>query len=117
VVASRKRFAEMCEALLERGIPREALDQVHNPAGLDIGARLPEEVALSILAEIVEHRRAQPRSAPVDVPASATDPVCGMTVEVATARHRATHAGHEYFFCNPRCREKFLADPVRFLAA
>ena len=117
VVASRQRFAEMCEALLERGIPREALDQVHNPAGLDIGARLPEEVALSILAEIVEHRRAQPRSAPVDVPASATDPVCGMTVEVATARHRATHAGHEYFFCNPRCREKFLADPVRFLAA
>ena len=40
-----------------------------------------------------------------------------MTVEVATARHRATHQGHDYFFCNPRCREKFLADPVRFLAA
>ena len=40
-----------------------------------------------------------------------------MSVEVGTARHRATHQDHEYFFCNPRCREKFLADPVRFLAA
>ncbi len=117
VVASRKRFAEMHEALLERGIAREALDQVHNPAGLDIGARLPEEVALSILAEIVQHRSAQPRAAAVEVPASEKDPVCGMTVEVATARHRATHAGREYFFCNPRCREKFLSDPARFLAA
>jgi xanthine dehydrogenase accessory factor len=117
VVASRTRFAEIREALLARGIPREALDQVHNPAGLDIGARLPEEVALSILAEIVELRRAQARPAPVEVPASEIDPVCGMTVEVATARHRATHAGREYLFCNARCREKFLADPVRFLAA
>src|SRR5256885_11562494 len=105
------------EVLVELGAPSEAVVQVPQSSRLGMGARLPEEVALSILAEIVEHRRAQPRSAPVDVPASATDPVCGMTVEVATARHRATHAGHEYFFCNPRCREKFLADPVRFLAA
>src|SRR5438045_3848 len=53
VVASRNRFAEMRDALLERGVPREALSQVRNPAGLDLGARLPEEVAVSILAEIV----------------------------------------------------------------
>ncbi|MGZ6125402.1 MAG: XdhC family protein, partial [Myxococcales bacterium] len=48
VVASRRRFAEMRQALLDEGVPLEALDQVHNPAGLDLGARLPEEVALSI---------------------------------------------------------------------
>ena len=118
VVASRRRFAEMREALLERGVSREALDQVHNPAGLDLGGRLPEEVALSILAEIVQLRRAaSARPAPVEVLLTATDPVCGMTVEIQSARHRATHQGQEYFFCNPRCREKFLADPVRFLAA
>lgn len=118
VVASRKRFAEIRESLLERGVPAAALDQVHNPAGLDLGARAPEEVALSILAEIVQLRRAaQPVEAPPKSAASETDPVCGMTVDLATARHRATHAGHDYFFCNPRCREKFLADPLRFLAA
>src|SRR5438105_9210325 len=46
VVASRKRFAELRETLLARGVAAEALDRIHNPAGLDIGARLPEEVAL-----------------------------------------------------------------------
>ncbi len=118
VVASRKRFSEIRESLLARGITQEALDRVRNPAGLDLGARLPEEVALSILAEIVQLRRAaSTRPAPAEVPLTAVDPVCGMTVEVATARHRATHQGGEYFFCNARCREKFLADPVRFLAA
>ena len=44
-----------------------------------------------------------------------TDPVCGMSVDPATARHRVEHAGREYFFCGPRCRERFLAEPERFL--
>jgi xanthine dehydrogenase accessory factor len=116
VVASRKRFAEMRDALLARGVPREALDKIRNPAGLDIGARLPEEVALSIFAEIVQLRRAeQPKLEPKV--ATEIDPVCGMTVEVAAARHKAEHAGQTFYFCNPRCREKFLAAPDRFLAA
>jgi xanthine dehydrogenase accessory factor len=116
VVASRKRFAEMRDALLARGVPREALEKIRNPAGLDIGARLPEEVALSIFAEIVQLRRAeQPKLEPGV--ATEIDPVCGMTVEVEAARHKAEHAGHTFYFCNPRCREKFLAAPDRFLAA
>jgi len=45
----------------------------------------------------------------------AIDPVCGMTVVVSSARHRAEHAGRTYFFCNPRCREKFLVAPERYL--
>jgi Cu+-exporting ATPase len=40
-----------------------------------------------------------------------------MTVEVETARHRVEHGGRTFYFCNPRCREKFLAAPDRFLAA
>jgi xanthine dehydrogenase accessory factor len=118
VVASRTRFGEIRESLLARGVSAAAIDQVHNPAGLDLGARVPEEVALSILAQVVQIRRAaQAQPAPVEVEPSEIDPVCGMTVIVASARYRATHAGHEYFFCNPRCREKFLADPIHFLAA
>src|SRR5690606_30115259 len=45
----------------------------------------------------------------------AIDPVCGMRVDPAKTPHRATHEGSEYHFCNPRCREKFLADPERYL--
>jgi Cu+-exporting ATPase len=45
------------------------------------------------------------------------DPVCGMTVDPAAARGGShEHAGHTYYFCNPRCRERFAADPSRYLA-
>src|ERR1700676_3171141 len=45
----------------------------------------------------------------------ARDPVCGMTVDPATAKHRADHAGMTYYFCAAKCREKFLADPGKYL--
>jgi len=46
----------------------------------------------------------------------ARDPVCGMTVAVATAKHKAEHDGQTYYFCSARCREKFVAEPTRFIA-
>ncbi|MGH7048644.1 MAG: heavy metal translocating P-type ATPase [Stellaceae bacterium] len=50
-------------------------------------------------------------------PAATCDPVCGMMVEPATAQHRAEHLGHTYFFCGKDCRERFEAEPTRYLAA
>ena len=50
-------------------------------------------------------------------PAAARDPVCGMTVDPVTARHRAEHAGHSYVFCSARCREKFTAEPGRYITS
>ncbi len=120
VVASAKRFASMRETLLARGVPAAALDRIHCPAGVKIGARTPEEIALSILAEIVERRRAaEPAtvSAPVSAPPAAIeaiDPICGMTVIIAKARHTAEHAGRTWYFCCGGCREKFLTDPGRY---
>jgi Cu+-exporting ATPase len=46
---------------------------------------------------------------------TAIDPVCGMTVKVEAARHTHVHEGVRHYFCNPRCREKFIADPARYL--
>jgi P-type Cu+ transporter len=46
----------------------------------------------------------------------AKDPVCGMSVDPSTAKHRDEHGGKTFFFCSGRCREKFVADPTRFLA-
>jgi Cu+-exporting ATPase len=43
--------------------------------------------------------------------------VCGMTINSATAKQRADHAGHRYFFCSAKCRERFTADPDRYLTA
>lgn len=123
VVASRKRFAILRETLLGRGIAAQALDQITSPAGLDLGGRQPEEVALSILAEIVQRKHAakpeaaKPALAVVEpaVPLTAIDPVCHMTVTIATARHVGAWNGQTWYFCNPRCKDKFLADPARFL--
>ena len=50
-------------------------------------------------------------------PGTAHDPVCRMTVDPAKTRHRAEHAGHSYVFCSARCREKFAADPARYIIA
>jgi heavy metal translocating P-type ATPase len=46
---------------------------------------------------------------------TARDPVCGMAVDVATAKHRHEHAGQTYYFCAARCRERFIADPEKYL--
>jgi xanthine dehydrogenase accessory factor len=120
VVASRTRFAQLRETLLARGVPSEALERVKSPAGLDLGARLPEEVALSILAEMVQFLRMRVDAlppAPEPQEREELDPVCGMTVVVAGARHMGEHAGRTFYFCNARCREKFLAAPGKYLAA
>jgi xanthine dehydrogenase accessory factor len=112
VVASRRRFADVREAVAGRCAPL-VLERVHNPAGLDLGATTPEEIAVSIVAEIVRTRRTEAAHRPAAAPAAETaiDPVCGMTVAIAGARHTAEHAGRTWFFCNPRCRERFLAAP------
>ena len=127
VVASRKRFAQIRETLEAGGVTAAALDAIHSPAGLKIGAQRPEEIALSVLAQIVEQRHEAEKAAgekkgadgslsplPPLPPTDALDPVCGMTVTIATARHRAEHAGHTYYFCGGGCRERFLADPARY---
>ena len=121
VVASRKRFAQMRETLLDGGVTAAALDTIHSPAGVNIGAERPEEIALSVLAEIVEQQHAAPAigkeaETARDETAVAIDPICGMTVTIATARHTAEHGGRTWYFCCGGCRERFLASPDRYSA-
>jgi xanthine dehydrogenase accessory factor len=121
LVASRTRGAAVRALLEERGVPGTAA--IRNPAGLDLGARTPPEVALSILAEIVQARpsgvrAAAPKAAAVVAPAApetAVDPVCGMSVTMASARQKAEVDGIAYYFCCANCRAKFLADPQAYL--
>jgi xanthine dehydrogenase accessory factor len=107
VVASRKRFEHVRQTLASCGVPTTALDRVFAPAGLDLGARTPEEIALSVMAQIVQHRR-KPAVAKTETSSEAKDPICGMSVVVATARHKAEVGGKTYYFCCAGCRSKFL---------
>ena len=121
LVASRKRGATVRGLLQESGV--KGLDAIRNPAGLDLGARTPSEVALSILAEIVQKRPegAPGRAAAAEpMPASAVrsvarDPVCGMEVDTATARYTAELDGAVYYFCCANCRTRFLKNPAQYL--
>lgn len=116
LVASRRRAAAILERLRQRGVAPERLGLLKAPAGLDIGAVTPEEIAVSILAEIIQHHRSQKVSgaapevstAVTEAPATeAIDPICGMRVEIASARHRSERTGETVYFCCRACKDAF----------
>jgi len=123
LVASRRRAAVILERLRQRGVPADRLGRLKAPAGLDIGAVTPEEIAVSILAEIIQHGRsekgpaAEPGSAVAAAAAAeARDPICGMSVDVAMAAHRSEVSGRLVYFCCRACKDTFDRDPGRHLA-
>ncbi len=154
LLASRRRAESVSAVLAAQGVPPERLAALRTPVGLDIGARSPGDVAISILAEIVSVTNAATASAAPDsaapahgaglsgepaagthvhdtgahvhdtgahvhdtgAPAEAAiaiDPVCGMEVELASARHRFERDGRSYVFCCAGCRASFAADAAR----
>ncbi|MEU7868385.1 XdhC family protein [Dactylosporangium sp. NPDC049140] len=111
LVASRKRAAAV---LGELAVTEDERGSIHAPAGLDIGARTPHEIALSVLAEIIALRPRQTAPTPVPV-ATAKDPVCNMDVVIAPDALHYQHEGVAYYFCGTGCRRAFADDPARYL--
>jgi xanthine dehydrogenase accessory factor len=109
MVASRRRTEALLDELRAEGLAEDVIARLKAPAGLDIGAASGPEIALSILAEVVQRRRARRGPAPVLSGEIAIDPICGMQVDVATARWTAERDGQTYYFCAPGCRKAFLA--------
>src|SRR5262245_30069338 len=111
MIASKKRFQQMQKDLKDAGVPREKLDSIRCPAGIDMPARTFPEVALSIIAEIVSLRRSQEKKAAathesVELSRSllVEDPVCHMKVDPQTAAGSFLFAGITYYFCNAHCK-------------
>lgn len=151
LVASRERAASVLKWLAEAGVSDLDLARVHAPAGADLGQVSHAEIAVCVLADLVERRargelmvRVAPDAAasgdavsrvtapPAATPDAAgfrqtasaapaagfaTDPVCGMTVTVATARYRFVHDGIDYFFCCVACHDTFSADASDYVGA
>ena len=127
LVASRVRGDAVRESL---ELPAELRDRLRTPAGLDIGAETPEEIAVAILAEIVALRRtrdvategrpaaapataAEPAAGPAAVApavAVAIDPVCGMEVAISPASLQLDLDGERHYFCGEGCRNRFAAE-------
>jgi xanthine dehydrogenase accessory factor len=121
LIASRTRAKGVKDFLRSRGIAEEQLERVRAPAGLDLGSVPVEEIAVAVLAEIVQLKAAHQAEAVSAPPASsvheAIDPVCGMTVKVSGARYRSIHAGMTYYFCSAGCLAKFEADRAGYVGA
>ena len=130
MVGSRKRAAACRDYLRSTGLTEQQVARLRAPVGLDIGAVTPGEIAASILAELVQvrrqgHQHTRPETSPQEEQASdaqpgeesntALDPVCGMMVEVATARHHSVLDGQDFYFCCPACKRLFERNPQEYL--
>ncbi|WP_104087828.1 XdhC family protein [Cryobacterium sp. N19] len=123
LVASPKRGAAVLASL---DVSPEQRARVFSPAGLDLGARTPGEIAVSIFAQLVQERagRGHPsHAAAVDAASAAEpagnaiDPVCGMTVAALPSSLQVEHGGETVYFCAAGCRTAFLANPERYATA
>lgn len=133
LVASPKKWKAISAFLTGEGVTKEELARVRVPAGVEINAREPEEIAVSILAEIVSVRRSEAYPAPAGAEPTAesgagtstasqakpseetTDPICHMTVNPATASYTAEYQGATFYFCCAGCQQKFQAEPERYV--
>ncbi|WP_052668718.1 XdhC family protein [Nitriliruptor alkaliphilus] len=120
LVTSRRRGEAVIGYLADRGIDRERLDEVRFPVGLDLGHTSHREIAVAVLAELVQLRAAGALSggrepATIAEVEQVTDPVCGMTVDVGPSTPSFEHNGRTYHFCCPGCRQAFSKGPAGYL--
>jgi len=125
LVASRKKARYLIDYVGANGVATERLERVKYPAGLDLGGMSAAEIALSVLAEIVQRRYGKvPIAAPSAEPSPVSlgrsrasaprptafpiDPVCGMPVDPATARHTLVEKDGTVYFCCPHCKAAYV---------
>ena len=125
LVGSAKRGAAVLGYLADRGVPPEQLERVRVPAGLDLGRTTHPEIAVAILAELVQLRsagaidvagvNATASAAPHPTLTESTDPVCGMTVTAGPDSLRLEYEDRAYYFCGVGCQKAFSADPAKYV--
>ena len=107
LVASHRRGAAVLD---EMHLDDSERKRVKSPVGIDIGARTAEEIAMSILADLVRAIRVEgllpPEPAESTRPVTAIDPVCGMTVTIGSDTPHLHHDGTDHWYCNPGCRTR-----------
>lgn len=115
VIASRRKAERLRAAMELRGISKERLEAIHAPAGPDIGAVTPNEIALAAVSGLVALRRrcrTQQATGPLT---GYINPVCGAAVDPASAQSTITLGGQTHYFCCQACRAEFDRDPRKYL--
>jgi xanthine dehydrogenase accessory factor len=127
LVGSRKRGMAVLGYLADRGVPQDQLERVRVPAGLDLGSTTHQEIAVAILAELVQLRAAGALASTDSGSSSAQrqtaqrqaaeeiDPVCGMAVTAGPEGMPLEHDGVTYYFCCAGCRQAFEREPTAYV--
>jgi len=119
-VGSRRKTETLKKELSENGVSQDRLEEIVNPAGIDLKAKTPSEIALSILAEIVQFLRNDntlDNELASESKEKALDPVCGMEVNTELTKHTFQFKNQDYYFCCNGCKTKFKKQPELFLVA
>jgi xanthine dehydrogenase accessory factor len=118
LVGSDRRGEAVLGYLADRGVDAGMLAKVRVPAGLDLGRTTHQEIAVAILAELVQvrgQRQMPPKRQVRPDGAAAADPVCGMTVTVGPASRSSEYRARTYYFCGAGCQQAFDADPAAYV--
>ncbi|KAA9036519.1 YHS domain-containing protein [Ginsengibacter hankyongi] len=125
-VASRKKMASITNYLADAGFDKTAIDLIKSPAGIDINAKSPDEVAISILAELIQVQNSSPvmisfekfdeSKAETGIsPKYYINPVCGVPVDINNPKHIIEYHGEKVYFCCDGCKVKFEQDPEKYM--
>jgi len=123
LVASRKKKEAVFDYLRLSGIADDVLAKVKTPAGIDIQAKTPAEVAISILAEIIQYQHTQPLIEQFEPLTDDTEskfyinPVCGIPVDKTAPKHVINYKGQNVYFCCDGCKIKFEQEPEKYVTA
>ena len=123
-VASRKKANAIFGDLRELGVSFDQLKKIKTPAGIDIGAKDPDEVAISILAEIIQHYRqknqeqdpANPTQLNLDNTDFYMNPVCNIPIQKSTAKHVIDYKNEKVYFCCDGCKVSFELNPEKYMS-
>ena len=111
MIISKKKASSLLNELKKTSFSKEKTSNIKFPAGLDIGAITPEEIAISVLAEIIKEKY-KTVSKKKNIESSIKhihekDPICGMLVDPKTAADSYSLDGKIYYFCCSGCKDKF----------
>ena len=119
-ISSLRKSVKIKEYLEQTELSANRINELKTPVGMDINAKLPEEIAISILAEIVElfrdpNRKVDNESDTVINDDSYINPVCGVSVSKKDAKHVLEYGAHTVYFCCDGCKVSFKTEPEKYI--
>ena len=119
-ISSLRKLVKIKEYLVQTELSANRINELKTPVGMDINAKLPEEIAISILAEIVQLFR-DPNRKEVQEPDTVINddtyinPVCSILVSKKDAKHVLEYGGHTVYFCCDGCKVSFDTEPEKYI--